>query len=672
MKHAKKMLALLLALCMLIGLPMAVQANNTAEEELKLLYATKVPDVMANRSTDTSTYKNDRSIALYFNKTVDWDPDQLIIRVLGYDKDGNIVSFKTSSGSKESANAGAKLNDKYTMTNPIVVSFDNDKRYFSWFGDAENPIDHFCIAICDASTDLDGEIEGITAEDKALKTTEIFDRNGNRDAVIVRVEEKEDVLVMNSVEILNDRQVHVGFSEAVTINKDDIGNKYHARFGVAKKAYNSTGKSYDYSLQTGYKVAYKSMITIDEDGKGLTALFAVGDIPAVLDSLYTIRQNNSTNDYCLAFAFVEATQDAANGESNDNYFVDAIRAKDTNKPLYVNDFAKNNAFCEVVPALTDAELVDSTTVKVTLSQEAQLKDVRQITVNEQSVTVTAENDRTPDNAIQAASVWTLKVAENLTGIVTVAVKENAFYDVKASTLTICDAKIGDTAYASLSLALDAAEPGDTVTMYANAAVNDPIFMLKPEVKLDLNGNELTVSNAMAFGHVVDTTEGEGKLVVAKTANTILLSDNEALPMYDEDGYRFFSYELVAKGCHVVTAGSVNQYGVSIIFKDVKAYELLAAKADTCGVKLYMDMKYDGKHDMNYKFQDEFIKTYAQACVDVMNGGNSPAKKTIILTISGLNGKSLEVDSVINALPYGEAHIVQNRVDNNTLSAGPTA
>lgn len=679
MKNAKKILALLLAVCMLIGLPMAVQANDSADEELKLLYATRVPDIMARR-TDAATA--DRAIALYFNKCVTWGSN-LRIRVVGYDKDGNVVRVKfPDATAAEACDIGLNLNATYTMANPIVLNIPAANRNFDAMTDnAQTPIDHFCVFIGDdsdhsgssAATKNDGKIAGITVDGTPITATHQMktSRTGNSvyDALLVEVEEKEDVLVMNSVEILNDRQVHVGFSEAVTINMDDIGSKYAARFGVAKRVYNGTSRSYDYTMQpNSYKTVNNTMVTLDEDGKGLTAQFAEGAIHAVLDTLYSTRNGDSGSDYCLTFAFFETNkmQDAANGECSGNFFVDAIRGKDSNKPLYVNAHGKENAFCESKAVPTKAELVNSTTVRLTMSQEAQLKNANLITVNDGAVEITAENDRNSEDGTQAASVWTLKVAESLTGEVKVNLAEGAFYDAAAAEIEIAQAQIGENKYASFDAAMDAAVSGNTVIMLDDAAVTDAVFVLNTDVKLDLNGYELTVNNMMAFGQVVDSTEGEGKLVVEKTANVILLPNNEDLPMYDTDGYRFFSYELQAKGKKTVTPGSTNAYGVSVIFKDVDAYTLLAEKADTCGVVLSMDITYDGSN-MNYKFQDSTLKNYASACAEVMNGeveGKDPAlyvKKTIVLTISGLNGKDISVDSVVTG---GTIGCVSQSMDNN--------
>ncbi len=529
MKTIKKTLALVLALCMLVGLPMAVQANDTAEEELKLLYATRVPDIMANRS-DSSTA--DRAIALYFNKCVTWGSN-LYIRVVGYDKDGNVVQVQFPGTTKpEACDIGLNQNTKYAMTNPIVFNIPNANRNFDAMNSsALTPIDHFCVFIGDASdhsgssatTKNDGKIAGITVDGTPITATHQMktSRTGNDvyDALLVEVEEKEDVLVVNSVEILNDRQVHVGFSEAVTINMSHFSSKYHARFGVAKKAYQSAYQCYDYALQTGYQVAYKTMVTIDADGKGLTALFAEGVINEVLNSLYNYRKNDPNADYCLAFAFaeIESSNDAANGESSANSFVDAIRSKDTNKPLYVNAYGRYTAFCEIGSAVPlCVKPIDNYSVQLILSQEAQLRNGELITVDGQQATVTAVENTSNIDGVAVASAWTLTVENPLTDEVEVVLGEDAFYEVEASTISnktevdssAAEIKLEDNAYNFMN--------ADTGRVLAVGEIDE----LTPEK---------AGHNLYAFKIVdkyVDLTSGAPKLTDVKIVYGLRACDND--------------------------------------------------------------------------------------------------------------------------------------------------
>ena len=213
---------------------------------------------------------------------------------------------------------------------------------------------------------------------------------------------------------------------------------------------------------------------------------------------------------------------------------------------------------------------------------------------------------------------------------------------------------GTTTYENLLSAVGAAKSGDTVALMKDVVADTVI--LPAGVTLDLNGYNLDTDVFVAFGYVIDSKAGVGKLVIDKDGAkgaTHLQVDNPALPLYDTDGYRFFGYDLVAKGYRVISAGQINAYGVSVVFDNVAAYELLAADADTCGVELRMDITY-GDSNLEFVFKDATLETYAAACAEVMKGnvdGKEPeeyVKKTIVLTISGLNNKEISVNAILKS------------------------
>lgn len=140
------------------------------------------------------------------------------------------------------------------------------------------------------------------------------------------------------------------------------------------------------------------------------------------------------------------------------------------------------------------------------------------------------------------------------------------------------AKIGDVNYRTFAEAMAAATAGNTVTMLNDAVASDEYFMLKHNIKLNLNGYELTVNNYfMPFGQIVDTTDGEGKLVIAKDKVRSELANETYLPLYDTNGYRFFNYEFR----HVVKEEEATKhvYSIALFFKETnaRAYDLLIAE-----------------------------------------------------------------------------------------------
>ena len=218
------------------------------------------------------------------------------------------------------------------------------------------------------------------------------------------------------------------------------------------------------------------------------------------------------------------------------------------------------------------------------------------------------------------------------------------YDLWVSDIfDVVGAKIGDVTYATFAQAMTAAKAGETVTMLNDAVNEGPVFVLNANVNLDLNGYTLTAENFMAFGHVTDSTDGEGKLIIGKDKYTDLLADNAAMPLYDGNGYRFFDYEFLYRQ-NVSTVAGANQYAVRLAFNKAKAYELLAANDDLkIGVNMTVT-KDDGKvQHVNYVFSDNTMNEYAaQSAADMTKA------KAIILTVHGVDGLNLTAQSVLTS------------------------
>lgn len=115
-------------------------------------------------------------------------------------------------------------------------------------------------------------------------------------------------------------------------------------------------------------------------------------------------------------------------------------------------------------------------------------------------------------------------------------------------------------YDTLTDALNEAVSGDTVTLLANCTAGD--VQIKDGVTLDLNGKTLTATSVFANvgkGIVKDSTDGMGGIKIAKNVvdketaenssfNLNLAENNPQLPLYDEafEGYRFFNCTIEHK------------------------------------------------------------------------------------------------------------------------------
>lgn len=659
MKTAKRLAAFILALCLLIGIPFAVSAAESAEDT-KLLYAAKVPKMMADKwkgvrgKTGDTTNWLDNSIVLYFNNTLEFTLGNLTdgkgaitgvkFQVLAYDADGKqVMADKIANPEAEWStglfNSNFKALNNGTndpnMANPLVITAG---RTFTASQDrCTTKIDHFRVVIRDDNgTSPDGYIDGLQVNGEPIKAETTYNWSGQKDAIIIEVEEREEALIMNSLSVVDDNNVHVSFTEA--INPITVGDPKYTTYlrivnfnGSDNAVVKSNTSAMDGSVGNSTRLYQytPASITMDADNTGFTATFNNGQIEQLMDCLQKIRTNYTADatKYRLAFCINEngGQQDASNGEHSANFFIDAIRGLDSNKPLYVNYWGRDAAYVHLTAtAPTSVKLIDSKSVLLTMPYAVQLRNAAAVTVNGASATVVAENETSYD------SVWTLTVADDLTGEVTVAVGADAFYDVKESTLTVAEAKIGDVTYSSLDKALEAAKADDTVVLMDNVSVSDKVFVLDTDVNIDLNGYALTVNNLMAFGHILDSADGEGKLIVAKDKYTVLMQDNETLPLYDGNGYRFFSYEFMAR--QDFAAADSSKYAMHLGFTNNDAYALLKS-ADNADLEIGMNLtitKADGsKKHITYTFSAATIEKYANASAE------STAKKAIALTVYGL-------------------------------------
>jgi|GEM_PF-1282649 len=196
-----------------------------------------------------------------------------------------------------------------------------------------------------------------------------------------------------------------------------------------------------------------------------------------------------------------------------------------------------------------------------------------------------------------------------------------------------EAKIGDDSYERLEDALDAAIEGQTVVLIGDAEVTE--VTVSSGTTLDLNGHVLTADVVTAFGHVKDSTEGEGGIAMAKndTAdNTHLLqlpADNAMMPLYENGfGYRFFTCTITQ-----LYKTDVCKFGFRIHMNQ-KGFSLLS-DADNADVELVTKLiaTIDGVQRMekDYAFRMSTLAEYGAKMAADPNG-----KWAITLTARGFD------------------------------------
>lgn len=100
MNGFRKLTAVVLAMCLLLGLPMSVSATESGGESegLRLIGAQPILSTM-NSGTDTVLLMN-------FNQAITWD-DSVTVRIVAVDDNNNVVSYwKVSNGSGSSYGGG--------------------------------------------------------------------------------------------------------------------------------------------------------------------------------------------------------------------------------------------------------------------------------------------------------------------------------------------------------------------------------------------------------------------------------------------------------------------------------------------------------------------------------------------------------------------------------------
>ena len=170
------------------------------------------------------------------------------------------------------------------------------------------------------------------------------------------------------------------------------------------------------------------------------------------------------------------------------------------------------------------------------------------------------------------------------------------------------ANVGDNSYATLEDAFNAAN-GAAVALSGDLKVSQ--LVLPEKAVLDLNGYTLTANSfdSIAPGaSVIDTTGGEGLLVV--NGDCEFAEDNAQLPLFDEEdaGYRFFN--VTVKSVAVTGKKSdAPKYWFQVKFENFdKVYALLNAGSD---LDIKVNLNCDGEQAVAVA-QEGFVMDWAEA------------------------------------------------------------
>ena len=217
---------------------------------------------------------------------------------------------------------------------------------------------------------------------------------------------------------------------------------------------------------------------------------------------------------------------------------------------------------------------------------------------------------------------------------------------------VAAARLDGKPYIHLENAWADMKDGQTLVLYKDCTTDYNITVVPAGVTLDLNGHTLTSENILAFGQVVDSSNGNGLLAINKkdrNAFAILNTENEFLPLYDtaKAGYRFFTYEIISRGTRTVnTDNTVTalKFGIHLDFANTDAYRLLADSANA-DVEMTFDLLVSFPHansaTMIYTVPAWGLYNYANA---IRNGTGN----TLIIKVNGID----QVASKVTDLPAG--------------------
>lgn len=150
-------------------------------------------------------------------------------------------------------------------------------------------------------------------------------------------------------------------------------------------------------------------------------------------------------------------------------------------------------------------------------------------VSGEALAYDVENDTaltTIEQVVEASKVEnnTVVIPEENKTAIEEAIKTLPEEEQEAATAITAAAKIGDTTYATLTEALNAAKDNDTIVILSNVAVSE-MFVNKKVITLDLNGKTIACTDTTSknFSFIDNrgtlTIKGEGKITVIATINS---------------------------------------------------------------------------------------------------------------------------------------------------------
>lgn len=546
MKAMKKMLAMLLAVCMLIGMPLCMDVAATGDPEdttLRLVQAMMIPEHWEDTSLDRNT-----QVALYFTghvRTVA-NPIKAFIGIVGatsWGYDGSIRSDVADrinfSGTLQEVTDSALTGEQSAYTANNGYQCHNTNRWMFTMNQTTTY----------AKTNIKEQYQHLIQGDYVDTVPELFDlaqAAGKRLAVIiVDTGSKGDTMGNMIGRTAKGGSANVPLTaDTKTANKNNGNNNGSEANGLAcsgahaivydeTTAARMTGATLDNVTRT-LTVNFSDPVTVRGSVlSGLMVLNSNNQLMAQKDGElavngtdgYGVLWNNSA--YPLTITSGEASGSVALDTAAYNRIINWQKWVSAHNEAYPEDPLRVLFYIGEAKKDTDAIYYwRGEAVSNYYMDSLYTADLRPFMANYKKNTETGLNDY----MVTEITVRNYAVSANGKG------------------------------YDTLTDALNEAVSGDTVTLLANCTAGD--VQIKDGVTLDLNGKTLTATSVFANvgkGIVKDSTDGMGGIKIAKNVvdketaenssfNLNLAENNPQLPLYDEafEGYRFFNCTIEHK------------------------------------------------------------------------------------------------------------------------------
>ena len=179
--------------------------------------------------------------------------------------------------------------------------------------------------------------------------------------------------------------------------------------------------------------------------------------------------------------------------------------------------------------------------------------------------------------------------------------------------------------------------------------------------LDLNGYDLTAANLVAFGSVIDSSDGKAGLYIS--GETKLQNTNPQLPVFDSQNgcYRLFTYAYHFLG--EKEQGNAIKYGATIKFTNLDAYQLIANGGCKLTVTFALQVSGHGAYLMEYS--EEFLKSWAENAYVYYSNPENTKNWAMTMCVTGID--TLPEGTTVTMVPELAADMLVGSISSTSAS-----